>query len=257
MEETDSDSVPLLHTVGLPVGEALPDTLWLLLCVPVAHWEPEAHCEALGEALAHALSVPEAHCDCPRVALAQGLPLAEAEAHAPAVAVVQADADAEALAAGEREAAGLGECVTDGLGEGEGAALPLGEGRAEEDTACAARARGRSSRASGCAAGGRGALRWGAAGALPWLLLLVGSMERIRVSVSDTQASARAASTKTTSLMEGRSFNALLAPGGRGSELKRPNIIGQVGQFHMNKNTYFYFCATIRSKARAAPRAHL
>ena len=27
VEETDSDSVPLLHIVGLPVGEALPDTL--------------------------------------------------------------------------------------------------------------------------------------------------------------------------------------------------------------------------------------
>ncbi len=27
VEETDSDSVPLLHIVGLPVGEALPETL--------------------------------------------------------------------------------------------------------------------------------------------------------------------------------------------------------------------------------------
>jgi hypothetical protein len=27
VELTDSDSVPLLHIVGLPVGEALPDTL--------------------------------------------------------------------------------------------------------------------------------------------------------------------------------------------------------------------------------------
>ena len=75
MELTDSDSVPLLHIVGLPVGEALldtlcdcdgesvpelhtdteaeaqeeADTLRLLLCVPVAHCVPEALTDALAE----------------------------------------------------------------------------------------------------------------------------------------------------------------------------------------------------------------
>ena len=64
MEETDGDSVPLLHTVGLPVGEALTDTL----CdcdsesVPELHTVAEAVAQEVADTLKLLLCVPVAHC---------------------------------------------------------------------------------------------------------------------------------------------------------------------------------------------------